>query len=305
MSRYYRKARTILAALPEFPKVRITTAVFAQQDKEFLFGPHRTQKAIRSDDSKANLPAKLPSKISRRDIYDGAIASAMISALRAVDDSNFTGTVNCNCFVLAGDFFKNALFTTICEGDDHRLFETIADYCGRGLAESPQLASAEELETIEYGGYSSLWNASLCNLCSVCEWRNSSTEIADEPSGKFRMHTCEDAFQATWDALTSFLCLTEYNDPERTMPVVLNGQGKPVLVKGIEKLPLTTAQFDVIEALIRAGSHGLNKDQLARNSEHGDAVRILKRVVGIDEEWKSIISLAGKPGGGYRILDLH
>jgi hypothetical protein len=77
------------------------------------------------------------------------------------------------------------------------------------------------------------------------------------------------------------------------------------VVKGIEKPPLTDAQYDVMSALLEAGSRGLNKDELAKKSDHGDAVRILGRIAKIDDGWKEVIGLAGKPGGRYRILDIH
>jgi hypothetical protein len=61
----------------------------------------------------------------------------------------------------------------------------------------------------------------------------------------------------------------------------------------------------VIQTLIAAGSRGLGKDELVEKSGHGDAVNILKRVALIDGDWATVIGLAGKPGGRYRILDLH
>lgn len=87
-------------------------------------------------------------------------------------------------------------------------------------------------------------------------------------------------------------------------PIILSGPGKPVIVRGKEKRPLTEAQYDVIEVLLAAGPQGLNKDELPRKSKHGDAVRVLGRIADIDADWKSVIGLAGKTGGGYRILDL-
>ena len=36
-------------------------------------------------------------------------------------------------------------------------------------------------------------------------------------------------------------------------PIILNGRGKPILVSGKEKSPLTTAQYNVVAALLEAG----------------------------------------------------
>jgi hypothetical protein len=88
------------------------------------------------------------------------------------------------------------------------------------------------------------------------------------------------------------------------LPIVLSGQGKPVKVKGKEKAALTDPQYNVLAALLAAGARGLNKDELVNESGHGDAVRILKRITEIDADWKAAIAIAGKTGGGYRILDL-
>src|SRR5262245_45516828 len=60
--------------------------------------------------------------------------------------------------------------------------------------------------------------------------------------------------------------------------VVLQGEGKPVTVCGRWKPPLSFTRYNVIEALLKAGSSGLSKDQLVRCSGHADAVNILKRL---------------------------
>lgn len=93
------------------------------------------------------------------------------------------------------------------------------------------------------------------------------------------------------------------NEIEETisMPVLLFGQGKPPIVNGSKKEPLTNAQFDVVSALIEAGDKGLTKDALDSRSGHGDARKILKRLADSDSDWKAVISFPGKTGKGYRI----
>jgi len=87
---------------------------------------------------------------------------------------------------------------------------------------------------------------------------------------------------------------------EPQSPVILVGQGEQVIVNGEPKDTLTEAQYNVVQALLEAGSNGLSKDQLVQKSGHGDAVRVLKRLAS-DSDWASVIGLAGKPGGRYRI----
>jgi len=53
--------------------------------------------------------------------------------------------------------------------------------------------------------------------------------------------------------------------------------------------------------LLEAGKNGLSKDELADKSGHGDAHRILKRLADSDDDWRSVILLAGEPGGRYRL----
>jgi hypothetical protein len=84
--------------------------------------------------------------------------------------------------------------------------------------------------------------------------------------------------------------------------VELKGQGKPPLVLGKERRVLTGPQYDVIQALLDAGSGGLNKDEVEDKSRHSDARKILKRLVDSDPAWAKVISFAGRTGGRYHIL---
>ena len=74
------------------------------------------------------------------------------------------------------------------------------------------------------------------------------------------------------------------------------------MVKGKPKHHLKKAQYDVVCALIQAGSAGLTKDQFDTQSHHGDARRIMKRLAKSDPDWESVLIFPGKPGLGYRIL---
>jgi hypothetical protein len=70
---------------------------------------------------------------------------------------------------------------------------------------------------------------------------------------------------------------------------------------GREKDRLTVPQYDGVKALLDAGELGLSKDQLDRESGHGDARKILKRLADSDHDWKVVIHFPRKPFGRYRV----
>jgi hypothetical protein len=84
------------------------------------------------------------------------------------------------------------------------------------------------------------------------------------------------------------------------VPVVeLAGKGQSCKVMGKEKLALTDAQYDVIEALLKNGDSGLKKDSLERIRTGARAA--LKRLAGSDPDWKAVICFPARPGLGYRL----
>jgi hypothetical protein len=83
--------------------------------------------------------------------------------------------------------------------------------------------------------------------------------------------------------------------------VRLRGRSARPAVLNHLKRKLTTAQYDVVEALLAASDDGLSKDELATNSKHDDAVNVLKRLAKSDPDWGTVIRLAGKKGGRFRI----
>jgi hypothetical protein len=84
-------------------------------------------------------------------------------------------------------------------------------------------------------------------------------------------------------------------------PVILGKPGDEPIVNGKRKRKLTKPRYDVVKALLAVGEDGLSKDSLATESGHGDAHRILDRLAKADPDWKSVIQMAGEPGGRYRI----
>jgi hypothetical protein len=84
-------------------------------------------------------------------------------------------------------------------------------------------------------------------------------------------------------------------------PVVLWKPHEKPVVRGNEKRPLRITQFNVVQALLKAGESGLTKDALIRSSGHTDALGILKRLKESDSDWGAVIHFADKPGGHYRI----
>jgi hypothetical protein len=89
--------------------------------------------------------------------------------------------------------------------------------------------------------------------------------------------------------------------PEPVPLVILGKPGDEPMVNGTRKRKLTKAQYDVVNALLDVGDGGLSKDSLAAESGHGDAHRVLKRLADSDPDWKSVIQMAERSGGRYRI----
>ena len=84
-------------------------------------------------------------------------------------------------------------------------------------------------------------------------------------------------------------------------PGVLNGRGKPCTVLGKEVSPLVKAQYNIIQALLRA-DRLLSMGELRLRSGHPGAVNSLKAVAKLPH-WCKVIKLAGTTGGGYGIID--
>jgi hypothetical protein len=87
-----------------------------------------------------------------------------------------------------------------------------------------------------------------------------------------------------------------------TRRVRLNGQEQRPTVDGIPKKRLSQAQYNVLQALLESNDEGLSLDQMRRKSGHMDAPGILNRLAKSDPDWDSVISMAGIPGAGYRVL---
>lgn len=83
--------------------------------------------------------------------------------------------------------------------------------------------------------------------------------------------------------------------------VKLFGPGEQPEVNGKRKPTLTPARYDAVKALIAAGESGLTKDELDRNSGHGDARKTLKRLAENDRDWRKALSFPGTTGKRYRI----
>jgi hypothetical protein len=89
-------------------------------------------------------------------------------------------------------------------------------------------------------------------------------------------------------------------------PVILNGQGKSVVVWGKEKPALKNGQYQVIEALVKAHAtnpdKGLTGQELNDQSGKSDARKILKRLTEADADWERAINFPCKGWGpGYHL----
>ena len=86
--------------------------------------------------------------------------------------------------------------------------------------------------------------------------------------------------------------------PKAGVPAVtLSPASRSAVVRGSNK-PLNIAQYDVIESLVNARPNGLTKDGIER--VRTDARGILRRLLK-DNDWASVIHMAGVTSGRYRI----
>jgi len=84
-------------------------------------------------------------------------------------------------------------------------------------------------------------------------------------------------------------------------PALMGSKSQRTVYLNGETEHLTSAQWDVINALVNVYPETMSKDELVAESTHGDAVNTLKRLANSDA-WKRVIHLAGGTGGGYGIL---
>ena len=84
--------------------------------------------------------------------------------------------------------------------------------------------------------------------------------------------------------------------------VVLRGKAVGPLVLDREVSPVTSTQYDVLQALVNAGEDGLSLRELIRCSGHGSARNVLKNLADSSSKWQQVVLLAGAPGRRYRLL---
>jgi hypothetical protein len=73
------------------------------------------------------------------------------------------------------------------------------------------------------------------------------------------------------------------------------------IVNGKGKQDMTQPQIDVLQTLYEAGEKGLSLKHLLNHSGHADARAVLTRLIKQDPDWASVIHLAGKAHGRYRL----
>jgi hypothetical protein len=213
MSKFFRRARAILAAFSEFPKVQLLAAVFPNQEKEFLFKRAVLLPSFQPGDMQTLLPADWSDGFKQMYCELEPACAPMAISLYMAQYHLLTGTMSAGMVVQDGKFFKNAQFVWLCHGDEPDIFKTICNYCGRGIADSFGITSPDELMIIEQGSYGALWHCALANLLIASKWRNPSVQTLSDPIGRFELHVCDNALQATWDALTQLLMLDTSDGP--------------------------------------------------------------------------------------------
>jgi hypothetical protein len=84
--------------------------------------------------------------------------------------------------------------------------------------------------------------------------------------------------------------------------VVLYGGAEAPIVDGTPREKLTSAQYDVVLALLTAGESGLTKDQLeGKETGRGGGRGVLYRLA-TKTGWSAVILLPGDTGKRYRIV---
>jgi hypothetical protein len=83
-------------------------------------------------------------------------------------------------------------------------------------------------------------------------------------------------------------------------PVELRGEGRPPVVLGVPKPPLTKAAYDVVWMMLQAGERGLRAADL--EAKHGSARAIVRRLIESDPKgWGRVIVKTRGQQGRYRI----
>lgn len=87
-----------------------------------------------------------------------------------------------------------------------------------------------------------------------------------------------------------------------TPAVVLQGEGSPVLVNGIEKRALTKARYAIVSVLVRVFPKRRTKGELEAETGKSDAVSTLRDLRDSDNDWKAALLFPeGIYGAGYGI----
>jgi hypothetical protein len=277
MSRFLRKARALLGSCPDFPKVEISVATYSETDHKLLRLP-RADVAVSGD------PLAIAPRGEEVDL-ESPLHASITSMFAQVEEKNLTGTMDFRLYFFEGRVVMNSGFCRLCHGDDAPLNEAISHFAGRGLAESLQLKTEDETRLHKLEAYSGIWVAALLNLIPISGWENPDVEVFDEPLRRFRVHRCNDAMQATWDALTSLLLL------EKALPPSARDkhsrQVPPVTA-------LTQRETNILEAI---GADELTGQQLAEKAGYPFTGRFRAT---LSEMKKRRLLVAGHLGRGYR-----
>jgi len=83
--------------------------------------------------------------------------------------------------------------------------------------------------------------------------------------------------------------------------IILQGMGKPVVVLGKNKPPISDASYHAVSALLKAGEIGLSKDELDRECGASDSRKLLRKLCDSDPEWRTVILMPGARGKRYRV----
>lgn len=188
------------------------------------------------------------------------------------------------------------------------------------VGENDQLASFDKAQWFEFMGDRLVIDLQheTEKLCQIVEWSlqtNAPLEVRELLDGLLRMldpipkikvptpqpRLCNPNVRANVDAkVLATLDKAIKRLANSVPPIVLNGPLNPPVIYGKPK-PVTAAEYNVLKALLDAGSAGLAKDLLASNSGHEGAVNILKRLAKKGDGWDRLIALPKTKNRGYRL----
>jgi hypothetical protein len=168
------------------------------------------------------------------------------------------------------------------------------DGSGKVVGEGIWLTRNPCAESVGYTDHQ-YWRSDVCRFISVKhaqKWR-------EEEFRKYVVEPCENNAREWLEWLRNGRNWHGKVPVAETDRVQLFGPREAPMIDGRKKARLNPAEYRVIYGLVQAGDEGLDLTELTDLAS--SARKILKGLANSDRHWASVILMAGKPGGRYRI----